>query len=306
VRRRVPAIATLGVAALLTGGAAVLGASASPAQTPVEPAGGAAAFAAHVLAEATVPPGGQPTATVRTLARRWLLGPSATPGMSGIVDRHELFSYDEPATAVESYIRTHLRPGETVSATGSATGSALSTTVVVPVSGRHEYTALLEYTAAPTTTGLGRSELRIDALSVWMPSRPASEQVSSRGATVTVRGYRSVSPGRGSLGAVTVTLSAPGAARVVDAFDALARGPQVMCMEGSPLYTLSIRTATGRTYTVTGSSCARSVSVAAGGSHLPELTDKSCALLGAVASVVAHAATATRRAVSSCTRNRPG
>ncbi len=291
-------VATVG---LLTVGAGLVG-WAGAASTPSD----AAQFARQVLAEAVVPPGGAPTTAVRALDPRWESGTAPTrPADSGIVDLHELFLYDEPATSVASYVHRHLPPGAQVTGVGTLTGLARVVSLSLPVAGPHEYLAMLEYTAAPTGTTLARSELRVDSLSVWVGTRPADEHVALGGAVV-VTGFESVTASTGGRSPVTVTLRGGAADAIVHDFDSLTGAPTVLCMEDAATFELAFRPPGSQSELVAQSGCTTVLSVARSGEMLPSLSDRGCALLEAVASALPRRAVATRLAAAQCARAQPG
>lgn len=301
MRHRVPAAAVLVIVGILAAGAAVLGIREAG---PVRPTN-AASFARQVLAEATVPPGGHPTAEVCTMVKAWM-SDTSTPGVGGITQLHRRYLYDEPAATVARDIRAHVPVGATITSTGMFTDLAFTLTESLPLAGRHEDMAELEYVAAPATAHCGTSELSVRALTVWVPTRPADERAPLHG-TVAVTGFRAISIARGSSGPVTVTLGPRRARAVLRAFDELGRAPRAFCMEGSRLFTVTVHPAgdRGRSLVATETACAASVSVVVDGRPGPDLADRSCALLSAVASALPPSAAGTRRAVADCRRARP-
>jgi len=164
VRFRISAVAVLGIAGLLSGGAAALGAD-SASSLP----SGATAFAQAVLSEATVPPGGQLTSGIHTVEANWLAGWGPTPGTADIVGAHAFYLDDEARASVVHYIETHLPRGAILSGYGTANGLVTEVTETVALSGPDEYLAMLTYQVAPTNDTGTRSELRIDAKTVWVP-----------------------------------------------------------------------------------------------------------------------------------------
>jgi hypothetical protein len=295
-RYRLPAVAVLSVLGLLTLGAALLGAAtAAPAPSP------ASAFAQNVLAEATVPPGGQPTTTIDSLEGDWLTS-VGRPGVEGIVDVHSLYFYDEPPDTVASYVQTHLPPGATFAGTGTATGIAKFVTVSLPVAGPNEYMARLIYAAAPTNDTFTHSELRIDAQTVWVPDRPATERAPT-GGVVEVTGFRSASPRTGSRGPVTVVVPTVRARTLVDDLNALPLGPEGgVCMEVTPLWSVTFRPSLGAapTFVAQDVGCDGWVDVTQHGRSMPLVLDRNCTILQDVAALLPSTAQATRSAATTC------
>jgi hypothetical protein len=128
----------------------------------------AQSFAQQVLAEATIPPGAQSTSKV---VSPWLGGPFGTLGVAGLIDDHRLYLVDSTPDPVERDIEAGLPEADRVTSTGSS-GLANGFAVTLPTSGPHEYLAQLTYDLAPVG-GTKDTELRVDAQTVWLPSRTA-------------------------------------------------------------------------------------------------------------------------------------
>ncbi len=282
MRSRLPAVAVLGIVGLLTAGAAGLAIETAPPASS-----SATAFARSVLAEAAVPPGGRPTR-----------GP------------HASYLYDEPPATVVRYVETHLPPGAILSGYGThGTARAGVVTVVtetLPVSGPDEHMAGLTYQVAATNGPGTRSELRIDAHTVWVPPRSGSE-LATDGETAEVTGYRTASVTKlHPSGPVTVTLSPSRAAKLVRAFDSLPLGPSsVDCLEDVTDFSIVIhpRFGVGAPFSVTGYACGNSVGVSENRKAVPSLWDQHCALIDAVDAVLPARATATKSAEAVCSRS---
>lgn len=268
-------------------------------------ASSAPAFAQSVLAEATVPPGGQPTRGIHTLEVRWLGGWGDTPGVGGVVGAHAFYLYDEPPATVAHYIRAHPPSGAISTGYGTHDGVVTAVTETLAVSGPDEYMAALTYKVAPTNGTGTRSELRIDAKIVWVPPRLTSELATS-GESAQVTGYRTSSVRSLPSGPATVTLSPSQTQRVIEAFDSLSLGPpSVGCLEGVQYFTLVIRPRSGAvpSFRATENQCGNQVYVTENGKTVTPLWDQHCALLEAVGAVVPDRATATKRAAAACSRS---
>jgi hypothetical protein len=295
VRPRLPAAVVLGTVVALVAGAAIFGAEAGSSGPS-----SATVFAQQVLGEATVPPGGQETKGIHTVTVRWLGGWGATLGVEGVVGAHAFYLYDEPRETVTHYVEAHLPPGAVLSAYGTHSGVVTAITETLAVSGPDEYMATLTYQVAATNGTGTQSELRIDAKTIWEPARPASEQAPSND-DVRVTGYGYVgrtSPRR----PVTVALRPPRAHALVRVFDSLPLGPGPSeCHENTTYFRLVIFPPTGDapSFRVAGEACDAGVDVTQDG-RAAFLSDRSCALLHAVAAVLPHSAAATKHVSARC------
>lgn len=287
----------LGIMGLLTVGAAVLGvATAAPEPSSRE------AFAEAVLAQATVPPGGQPTRGIHTLETRWLGGWGATPGTGGVVGSHAFYLYDEPPKTVIRYIVGHPAPGSVLSGYGTHDGVVTAVTETVALSGPDQYLAQLTYQVAATNGTWTKSELRIDAKTVWVPPRSSTE-LAQNGGGVEVTGFHTLSIPGPPRGPVTVVVTGPRAEHVIRAFDSLPLGPSsISCLEGLEDFSLDIskHEGTPATFDATENACVNYVDVTARGKPAPALSDRSCALLVAVAAALPARAHATKSAAAAC------
>jgi hypothetical protein len=293
--------ALLGIMGLLTVGAAVLG-EATAAPEPSSPE----AFAEAVLAQATVPPGGQPTGGIHTLEARWLGGWGATPGTGGVIGSHAFYLYDEPPETVIRYIVRHPAPGSVLSGYGTHDGVVAAVTETVALSGPDQYLAQLTYQVAATDGAWTKSELRIDAKTVWVPPRSPTETAQA-GSVVEVTGFHTLSIPWPPGGPVTVIVTGPRAEPLIHAFDSLPLGPSsTSCHEGLEYFSLDIsrREGTPATFAATENACVNYVGVTARGRPAPALSDRSCALLLAVAAALPAGALATKSAAAACSRGK--
>ncbi len=287
------------VVGLLTAGAAVLGTATAPTGPPDRQA-----FAETVLARATLPPGGRPTRGIRTVQVRWLGGWGATPGIPGVSDAHAFYLYDEPPRTVTRYVATHLPQGAATSGYGTHDGVVTVVTEVIPVSGPDEYMAELTYQVAPTNGAWTKSELRVDAKTVWVPPRSPKERAAA-GSLVEVTGFRALSVTTPPGGPVTVVLAGRRAASIIRAFNSLPLGPSsVGCHDDLTYFVLDIDPHEGLppAFRAVGDACASSVGVSSHGEPRPSLSDRSCVLLEAVAGALPDKARATRSAAAQCAR----
>lgn len=286
----------LGVVGVLTAGAGALGASMEPAGPSTS-----SSFAHHVLAQAPVPPGGQPTQVAETLSPGWIRGSMTQPGVQGVVTLARRFLFDDTPSAVMGYVRNHLPAGAHAFSTGDETGMAETLTVQLPVNGPHEYLAVLSYVVGPTDTTQTHSELRVGAETVWVPSRPPAERAPP-GGIVTVTGYRHVSAPDGSTGPVTAVAPAASGRRIIELLDALPRAPRSFCMESESMFVISVRPHHGAPPSMVArtSGCANALAVTVKGRRFPMVSQRGCTLLRDVAALLPPTATATIGAARSC------
>lgn len=262
-------------------------------------------FAQQVLSTAAIPPDGQAVTVVSSYAKEWLgeKEPPSIPGASPVTDEHELYLYNEAPVTVIDWIRSHLPPGTRSAGHGTETGTALTLFVPAPISGPNEYSATLEYVVAPTSTSEDQSELRVDAVAIWVPTRPATE-VAPAGGVVSVTGFGDVTvKDPFSKDPVTVTLTRARAAGLVQTLNSLPLGPKSgVCMEASLLYKISIRPKSGarQSFLAEGWACEAAVNVTKGGKVMPTLRDRTCKLDAEVKAVLPRSAHGTRRAVAGC------
>ena len=259
-------------------------------------------FAHTVLGQASIPPGARSTSKV---VSTWLASPLETPGVGGLINVHRLYLVDESPAFVESYIEAHLPRGAKVTSTGNAsspTGTASGVVVSLPISGPNEYLAQLAYDLAPIG-GTSDTELRVDAQTVWLPSRSAGE-LAPGGGVVEVTGFSQTSPAGASSGPVTVRLDSTQARRLRAVLDALPLGPPAEgCHENSLLYRIIFRPAAGAasSFEADGWACPAAVVVTEHGRKMAPLHDTDCSLLHAVVDVLpAHQANGTRYASAGC------
>ena len=269
------------------------------ASGPAQPSPGAA-FAQRVLDEAVVPPGARVTTVVRS---RTLTGNFVTTGLPGTRDVHRLYLLDESMDAVESYLKAHVPKDATQLGYGSEDYRSgifsLSLWYDLPVSGPHDYLAELSYLSVDTGSG---AELRVDAEVVWEPNRPADERAPENG-VVEVTAYSKASLRSGSSGPVTFAVTGARARALLRALNALPLGPRRSCLEDVLLFKLVVRRAAGSPpeLEADGWACMAAVDVSEHGRAMPDLADRSCAVLRAVVSVLpAHEANATRAEGKQC------
>ena len=301
MRYRLPAVAVLGVVGRLSVGSALLGVAGTPAKPP-----DASASANGVLAEATVPPGGQPTAGIHTLEARWLGGSGTTPGTRGVRRAHAFYLYDDPPSTVIRYVERHLTPGAVITGYGTNDRVVTFVTESLPVSVPDEYAASLSYQASATNGTWTHSELRIDAKIVWVIPHPLYERAPTRG-IVQVTGFRRLTFLRTPGGPVTVTLPVSRVQTLLRTFDSLPVGPGPSnCAEGLEYFTIAFRPHAGApaSLRLVEGQCPLQVAVTENGRNVAFFSDSRCALLGAVSTVLPDRAVATKRAAAECSRAR--
>ncbi len=275
------AFAVVSVAAALVSVGAATGAASAEAASSAE------VFAQHVLGEATIPPGARRTDEVSCDG---LSTPfDMLPVFSGLIDLHRFYLVDGKPGSVLAYLRshepTHASETETNYASGCVAGGL---GYVLSVSGPHEYSASLFYALA--AVGDDHTELRVDASSIWVPSRPRSELAPTTG-VVEVTGYSEVSLLDGSSGPVTFTLGRAEAKLVVSVLNRLPLGPNMSggtgtypCMENVVVYKILFRPTRGApvSFEADGWGCAREVVVSVHGRGEQPVYDKNGALMCAV------------------------
>lgn len=295
---RVVGIGVLAIALSISGGTLAAGSLRQPAKET------ASSFALKVLKEATIPPHGR----LITKDVSGVLGRAfETPAVVGLIDLHRFYLVDELAGAVESYVAAHLPKGAHMTISTSLGGTAPSGgeqgyALSLAVSGTHEYLAELVYYFQPVGTGGDETEIRIDSHTVWEPSRSAAERAPSEG-TVEVTGFSQLSTANSSSGSVTVRLSTAQARRLRATLNALPLGPPATCMEDSLVYRVVFRPTKGSVtlFEADGWACAGAVVVTTHGHEMPNLYDRTCSLLRAVAAVLPPGkAEGTRHAVVGC------
>ena len=310
-RRRIAAACVAVVMALAALPAVLTGASAPTAATGFAGATPAAAppasgeqFAIQVLASAPIPPG----------AQAWTAPPPAdldavqTVAISGLIDLHELYLVGEAAAAegggsLDRDVLEHLPAGSSLATSNSGSGPQGTTSgfsMSLPLAGPNQYFAQLVYesTAAPG----GGYVLRVDAEVVWVPDRSATDVIPPpAGAELT--GYTTLSAANASSGPVTVELGEAAGARLAAAVNALPLAPDVMCAEGSLLFTITFQPPAGSpgpTSSVSENLCGPTVYGNVGATRLPALSDAGCSLRRLVAGLLPAQATGTRGSVADC------
>ena len=278
------------------------------AQLPWALARSAGQFAAEVLGAAPLPHGARPWpgALPKVLAE-----PPVTAAAT--VDHHRSYVVSAlSASGLREYVPAHLTGAKWE---GGGVGGAFYTAWAqfsLPVRGPHQYSASLEYSLAGSTCqGSGSPGppclLRVDALTVWEPSRPADEvaPATDRG---TLTAYAYVSPAGVPSRATTISLTARQSAEIVRQFDALPLGPAALCHGDAVVYKLALRPAafSGPRFTVTGQACAAVVQVSVGGRSLQPLYDWGCALLRLVRRFAPARANGTREAAVGCAHPESG
>lgn len=148
-----------------------------------------AAFASKVLDEAILPPGSQETTTAVTHMVAMEASPIRLHGGDTTYDADQLYTVPTAPATVVTYIEHHLPKGWKVGFTEPPNGPPppgdTIIQVQVPVTGPHEETATVSYTVVPDGTG---TEYRIDALVIWLPSRPHGLTAPQSG-SILVTGY---------------------------------------------------------------------------------------------------------------------
>jgi hypothetical protein len=217
------------VVTLLAAPAAATVADASPPWYPVQ----SAAFAARVLSEAPLPPGAQLTTVVVTRQVTVEANPIRLHGYGETHDADRLYTAPAAPASVVTFIEHHLPKGWWVGVTSPPNGPPppgdTIVQVEVPVHGPHEETATVSYTVVPDGTG---TELRIDALVIWQPSRPRS-LTAPRTGSIVVTGYTDANLMGNPQRSTTVRVSGRRAEAIRRAFDRLPLSSPSFCMENS-------------------------------------------------------------------------
>jgi hypothetical protein len=255
-----------------------------------------------VLGEAAIPPGARVTETVRCRDLRESYA-DVPLGIAELIDLHRFYLVDRTPGVVGAYLRTHLPTGAVVTSTVGAGGClAGGLGIALPVRGPHEY--LAELTCSMAAVGGDATELRVDASSVWLPTRSGAERAPAQG-VVTVTAYAEASSMNPSSGPVTFALSRGRAGSLVSVLNALPLGPSSypLCLEDSLIFRIVVRPASGAppSFQADGWDCGAVVRVTAHGRSMQPLYDGNCSLLRAVVKVLpAHAGEATREAGTEC------
>jgi hypothetical protein len=294
VRRSIRVVGIVVLASVLAVTSATM--AAGSVQLPAKET--AASYALRVLKEATFPPGARSTHKVLC---GLLAHAASSVAIGGLTDLHKLYLVARSPDELESYVEGHLRHGAKVTSSGNGSSPQCAdedVEVSLPTSGNNEYLGQLVYTFSPVGTG---SELRIDSQTVWVPNRPAGE-VAPTGRVMEVTGFSRSSAMEGSSGPVTVRLDNGQAAAIRRVFNALPRGPEVLCMEDSLLFEIAIRAKAGSPplFKADGYECGGTVFVTEHGRTLPSLYDRNCSLLRAVAKLLPAKAKSTREIAGDC------
>lgn len=226
----------------------------------------------------------------------------------GATDLFRLYHVPTAESTAYEFLKRHLPQGGRVSATGSFGGAngydyGEGLSITMPVAGPNAYSAQLSL--AIEVTGASMSLLRVDAQVVWVPTRTGVQEIHSSG-TASLTGYTTSSLLTPAVGAVVVHLSSSKLAGLAKQANALPVAPDVLCMENSTVYSVTIRpqNSTRQTYVLKGLECMSSVSVSANGSAVVQLDDRSCHLFRiVVADLPAGRAPATRGALGDCLRS---
>jgi hypothetical protein len=270
-----------------------------PAQATGTPPASGAKFASQVLSSAPLPPGAQP----------WTAAPPAvldTPMQSvasdGLTDVHALYLVDQSAgPALLQHVLANLGAGATMQSTGSSggpSGDSVGFAVSLPTTGPDESSAELLY--ATTQLPDGDYVLRIDAQTVWVPTRSPDDAIPEpAGAQLT--GYATISAMNSSSGPVTIRLGEADSVELAGVINALPIAAPAMCSEDSLLSTITV-------YPMNGSGpvrvqewlCPKVVDVSFGGAKPVLLNDSGCSVIRLVAGLLPAQATGTRSAVQYC------
>jgi Peptidase A4 family len=242
------------------------------ARTAALPPQSAGTFARDVLAEAVIPPGAVLTKIQRGSA---LAAPLASPAVKQQTDLDDAYKVGRSVSSVLAFEITHLPRGAHLLGTGSnCSGGTVSPFVLesVPVSGGHEFNAMLAVGITPT--GKNSSLLRVDAQTVWVASRSAAEKAQRNSVLkLTILGS---SPARGN---VTVLLRGAQEQAVTSRLNSLPLAAATQCAERDPLYQLRY-TNPSASFLATGYGCSDTVLVQADGRASAPLHDRGLSLIG--------------------------
>jgi hypothetical protein len=257
------------------------------------------AWSDAVFSAAAIPP----SATTTSVALPTLRGSGTY--LPDEVDVHRLFLVPGTRASVAAYILSHLPPGASNNQgitvqTDPVSYDAEFIPLTMPTKGPNENRATLSYAFAGD--GPGVQELRIDALTSSVPTRPASEKVAPTGRVV-VTGFGQSWLSGGTSNPVSVTLTGARAQELRSTFNRLGLGLSPGCMEYAEGYAIEfLGHGHGSTITATGSFCAGdNVGVATGHRSGYGLSDPHCTLLeGVVNNLPPRAAAATRSELREC------
>lgn len=280
---------------------------AAPAPTSYLTARAAHEFAYDVLAVAPVPLG----------ARAWHgqlpagLSEPPTTAYGPVVDLYHAYLVSvASASALRQYVPAHLGGARWVMSGSGSPPTPDSEEFSLAVSGPHEYSATLGYSMlalggggclAQGPTGAA-CVLRLDAVTVWEPSRPAAEE-APLGDKAVLSAYSSVSVVlTRPVVTYTVRLGPARSRQIVRQFDSLPSGPGASCHEGAVMYKLAFRATSGQgeVLRATGQQCGAVVEVSVGGRPVHPLYDRECALLDLVRRFTPVKATGTRSVEAGC------
>jgi hypothetical protein len=257
------------------------------------------AWSDEVFSAAAIPPG----ATTTSVALPTLRGSGTY--LPDEVDVHRLFLVPGTRASTAAYILSHLPPGASNNQgitvqTDPVSYDAEFIPLTMPTKGPNENRATLSYAFA--SDGPGVQELRIDALTSSVPTRPASEMVARTGRVV-VTGFGQSCLCGGTSKPVSVTLTDARAEELRTTFNRLSLGLSPDCMEFLEGYTIEFFGNGHRSpITATGSFCAGdNVGVSTGHRSGYDLSDPHCTLLeGVVSNLPPRAAPATRNDLREC------
>lgn len=257
------------------------------------------AAASELLADAVLPPRATVLATGPTAS---LQGePQSLLSSADQFDAHGFFAVPFAPAAIMAFVRQHLLPGENANGPQMEPPSG-GASVLVDLVGRgaHLQEGAVVYEAVPRGNG---AALRVDAMVVWNPTRPADERAPATG-SVLVTGYETSSLSQYPTGPVTVRVTGARAARLRRAFDALPLTSGTGCMESETAYTLRFFTADGAAPVtqVTADTCPSPgmLAVRSGSTRMASLLGN-CAFLRLVAAdLPAHTARYTHDRAAGC------
>lgn len=204
-------------------------------QYPVQ----SAAFASKVLGEATLPPGSQETTTAVTHMVAVEASPIRLHGGDTTYDADRLYTVPTAPATVVTYVEHHLPKDWKVAFTEPPNGPPPPGDTIIqveaPVTGPHDETATVSYTIVPDGTG---TEYRIDALVIWLPSRPHGLTAPQSG-SILVTGYTNSNLMGLPQKSTKVRVSGKKAEAIRHAFNDLPLSSPSNCMENSSDFELT-------------------------------------------------------------------
>lgn len=245
VHVRVSCRVALGLVISTTLAASVPAMAGAATQYPTQ----SAAFASQVLNDATLPPDSQPTTVPATHQVSFAASPPIRlhNGNGETYDADRLYTVSTAPASVVTYIEHHLAKGWSVGLTEPPSGPPPpGDTIIevrVPVTGPHEETATVTYTVVPDGTG---TEFRVDALVIWLPSRPRG-LTAPRSGSVLVTGYTTASLMGTPQKATKVRVTGKKAALIRQAFNRLPLSTPTHCEENWSDFSLTFVPAGSKT-----------------------------------------------------------